>query len=373
MKILICPDKFKSSLNSEELCAAIHEGIKLSKGEHEVIECPMADGGEGSLSILEKQLDCQRISGKYSDCYGEKIQAFYLLQGDDAYIEMAQTCGLALYSDAERNILKASTTGVGEQITEAINKGAKRIYLFLGGSATNDLGLGMAESLGFKFFTKKGYRKVLSANTLDKIYSIREPKNIDQINQTEFIVLSDVENPLLGRAGCTHTFAKQKGASQNEILAMDNSLEQFSQRFMTGDKSQIVHASGAGAAGGLGAGAMYFLNARLESGARFISKAVKLEENVKNADLIITGEGKLDQQSLDGKLLKHLLGLVTKTPGKIWIVCGTSELSASQIRASTNLKILVSSSLSRDLYDSLHNASTYVKEIVYRQCIMERI
>lgn len=333
MNILICPDKFKDSLKAFDVAKALKTGL-LSQIPNAQITClPFADGGEGTLEALKSLLPVENVRLTVRNPLLKSIKANYLFDkhNQTAYIEMAQASGIELLGINERNPLKTSTYGTGELILHAMQRGAKKIILFIGGSATNDGGMGMACAMGFEFLDKQGNPLEGKGENLPLIHQIlaaphRMMKEIDEI---EFYVATDVSNPLTGANGASAIFGPQKGADEKIVRYLDNGLNILHNACVKDlrSDSNILHAAGSGAAGGLGAGAQYFLNAKLLSGADYLLKKYQFEDLVKDFDYIITGEGKIDSQTWEGKLISKILEAAhTK---EIILVCGICETSAN--------------------------------------------
>lgn len=337
MNIIVAIDKFKGSLSAKRAAKVIK--AVLNK-DHKVVLCPLADGGEGSLQVIDEYEKGIWQTIELYDPLFRKIKASYFLSGTRAYIEMAAASGLGLLSSKERNPLKTSTFGTGELIKDAINNGAKDIYMFIGGSATNDAGIGMAAALGYIFLDEKNKELLPIGQNLIKIRNITKPAGslLENIN---FTVLVDVNNPFYGKNGASQVYAEQKGASKNDIKELENGFIHFAGLVNTIFKKDISQIPGAGAAGGLGAGALLFLNASMQSGINAIMHIAQLKEKLATADLIITGEGKIDKQTLSGKLIKGVCNLAKENNIPVYAVCGVSELSKEE-QESLGLKKIIS-------------------------------
>jgi len=319
VNILICPDKFKGSLSAREAAEALAKGI-LNKRKKSSIQCiPLADGGEGTLEVVQQMHGGQWVSVHVNDPLFRPIEASYLWLADQktAYIEMARASGLQLLSKKEQNPLKTSTLGTGELIRHAAEAGATNIVLTIGGSATNDAGIGMATALGFSFLDAQG---AVLEPIGENLVHIKEIKGTLSFPEIQFIVLSDVANPLHGPDGAAHVYAKQKGANATLIKQLDKGLINIASFF-----ASIAHEAGAGAAGGLGAGARYFLGAKLEPGAEWLLNKIHIDRAIRKADFILTGEGKIDQQSWSGKLISNIIIRTDKQLKQSILVCGVFE------------------------------------------------
>ena len=305
-KIIIVIDSFKGCASSNELAQEIKKGILTVYEDSEVIICPIADGGEGTVEALSSIEGSRVIASTCSNPLGKQIQAQYVILEDNvAVIEMASASGLPLLSFEERNPFIASTYGTGDLIKDAIKKGVREFIVGIGGSATNDAGLGMLRSLGFKFFDISG-EEVSLAKNLGKIVKIDKSQILQELQECNFKIACDVNNPLYGENGATHIYAKQKGADEKMILALDEQLRLFSKVVQKNTNKKLDVYPGSGAAGGLGFGFLAFLNCELKSGIEIILEELNLKEKIKGADLVITGEGKIDNQSSMGKVLSGI-------------------------------------------------------------------
>jgi glycerate kinase len=323
MNILIACDSFKDALAAPAVCEAIERGLQRAfgtKGSLTTKAFPLADGGEGMAAILHHHLGLRSVEVAVHDALFRPIQATYSISadGNTAFIEMAQAAGLQLLKEQERNVLKTSTYGVGEIIADAIQKGAKRIVVGLGGSATNDLGMGMATALGWRFFDQNGQELIANGENLLQIAEIIPPSK-PLPESIIFETMSDVANPLLGETGAAGVYAPQKGADAKAV----DYLERGAKNFVThAHKIRVIDdaAKGMGAAGGLGYGAAFFLGAKNHSGIDMMLNLTGFDAEAAKADVIITGEGKLDSQTANGKLIA---GIVTRAQQKpVIALCG---------------------------------------------------
>ena len=362
MKVLVATDKFKGSLSAFEACQAIKEGILRFDPKADVQLLPLADGGEGSLEVIQSKLQFKKIQIRVSGPLFTPVDAWYGLDGKTAYIEMASASGLMLLKKEERHAPSTTTLGTGELILDALNKGTKKIYLFVGGSATNDAGIGMAHALGYRFLNSK--KKVLKpiGTSLNQITFITG-KPIMAIRDIEFILVSDVKNPLYGENGAAKVFAGQKGANSMEIVDLDKGLKHFNEIVINKWAKDISQDEGAGAAGGLGAGAMIFLNAKVKTGISTIMEILNFDSYVKGADYVISGEGKFDKQTLEGKVVKGVMDGCVQHKKPMGIVCGISELNKKEI---IHLPIKALFSIKNDVIsteDAINNAYSHLAGI----------
>ena len=333
MRILIAPDKFKGSLEALEVCHAVEEGIKLAFPDAKTISIPLADGGEGTARILTEYTQGRFPSVLVNDPLGRKIVAEYGISGDGktAFIEMATASGLLLLSKDEYNPLLTSTFGTGELISDALDNGVDKIILGIGGSATTDGGIGMAEALGYKFYDAEGRRLMPNGESMSKIASIHTQNKDKRLQSLEVVVACDVKNPLYGQSGAAYVYGPQKGADKIDVEKLDRGLRNLSKIASHTFGTAVAHLPGAGAAGGLGAGALWFLNATLEEGVGIVMEQTGIEEEIKTVDLIITGEGKVDEQTLQGKVIKGLADLCGKYNAPLAVLCGMLSITPKEL------------------------------------------
>ncbi|MGB9808575.1 MAG: glycerate kinase [Caldanaerobacter sp.] len=322
MKILLAPDSFKGSLSSKEVCHAMENGIKRVI-DAEIISIPIADGGEGTVEALVYAVGGEIIKSDVTGPLGEKVEAFYgILKDGTAVIEMAACAGLYLVPEEKRNPLKTTTYGVGELIKLALDRGCRKFIIGIGGSATNDGGVGMAQALGVKFLDKDGNEIGFGGGELHKIEKIDISSIDKRIYESEFIVASDVDNPLCGEKGSSYVYGPQKGATPEMIKILDENLKHLAyvtKKVIDKDYSEVP---GAGAAGGLGFGLMAFLGAKLKRGIEIIIETTRLEEKIKEVDLVITGEGNTDFQTAFGKAPAGIAKLAKKYNKPVIILSG---------------------------------------------------
>ena len=302
-QIIIASDSFKGSATSKEVGSYIAKGIHSLYPEYQTHIFSIADGGEGTVEAVMAALPGETVALPVRGPLNETVQAAYGLieQGQTAIIEMAQASGLTLVPEDKQNIMKATTFGTGQLILDAINRGVRKIYIGIGGSATNDGGMGMAQALGVKFLDAKGQALSGNAQNLKAIAQIDLTKMKVNPKTIEIIILSDVNNPLCGENGAAKVFGPQKGAKANQIKILDEGLQHYAEKLKEVYNRDFASIPGAGAAGGLGAGLMAFFNATSKSGIDEILQLIKIEPAIQTADLVITGEGRIDGQSLSGK------------------------------------------------------------------------
>lgn len=303
MKIVIAPDSFKESLTALEVADAIEQGFKKFYPHADYVRIPMADGGEGTVQSLVDALKGKVVEQSVTAPLGNKIQAFFGISGDNqtAIIEMAAASGLHLVSPAQRNPLKTTSFGTGELIKAALDLGVKKIILGIGGSATNDAGAGMLQALGVQLLDVNNQQISLGGENLSLISKIDLSKLDSRLQQVEILVACDVDNPLCGEKGASAVFGPQKGATPEIVQQLDRALFHFSDIVQQDLDLNIRDQAGAGAAGGMGGGLLLLPNVQLKAGVQIIIDAVNLNEQIKGADLVITGEGRMDSQTVHGK------------------------------------------------------------------------
>ena len=303
MKIVIAPDSFKGSLSAKEVADAIEIGIRRVFQDIEIMKIPMADGGEGTVQALVDATDGRIVRLKVLDPLCREIDSFYGILGDDttAVIEMAAASGLTLLKEEERNPMITTTYGTGQLIKHALDMGCRNILLGIGGSATNDGGAGMAAALGVRFLNEKGEEIGLGGGALEKLQRIDRTAIDQRIGLCKISVACDVSNPLIGLEGASYVFGPQKGADKALIKILDENLRKYGQLLEEDLGISLLNVPGTGAAGGLGAGVLAFLNADLRRGVDMVIETTSLEEKLMGADLVITGEGRIDHQTLYGK------------------------------------------------------------------------
>ena len=303
MRIVIAIDSFKGSLDTFEAGRGAAEGVLRVYPEAEVRVCPLADGGEGTVDAVTSALGGERVSVAVTGPLGEVVVAEYGMIADrgTAVMEMSAAAGITLVEEHRRDPLVTTTYGVGEMIAHAIRGGCRRFIMGIGGSATNDGGVGMLSALGFEFLDKEGKPIATGGRGLESLATIRTDGAIAELGECDFLVACDVKNPLCGNDGCSAVYGPQKGADPQTVKRMDRWLENYARL-----TSEILPEAdkdfpGAGAAGGMGFALMSYLGGRLMSGIRLVMDETGLEEKIASADMVITGEGRLDGQSCMGK------------------------------------------------------------------------
>lgn len=320
---ILVPDSFKGTLSAIEVCNIMKSSIKNLYKDANIISVPVADGGEGTVDAFLYALGGEKKSIWVSDAFNEqKILAHYAMLKDDiAVIEMAACAGLPLVKNRLEPD-KTTTFGVGELIIDAVNSGAKKIILGLGGSATNDGGCGMAAALGVKFKDEQDQEFIPTGGTLSQIYKIDMNNIYSKIKDIEFISMCDVDNPLCGKLGASAVFAPQKGADEDMVKSLDEGLAHLAKIIKRDLHIEVKDIKGAGAAGGLGAGSIAFLQSKLTKGIDVILDTINFDELVSKADIVFTGEGNFDSQSLHGKVVMGVANRSQKYKTPVIVVTG---------------------------------------------------
>ena len=313
MKIVIASDKYKGSLSALEVCRIIGRSIKELAPDLEVILSPMADGGDGTVETLVESLGGKLIELEVKGPLGEPVKArFGMIGSDTAVIEMASASGLILVPAGKRDPMETTTYGTGELILKAIDMGSKKIIVGIGGSATNDGGMGMAQALGYRLLDSSGDSLGFGGKELARLSSIDKTGVNSKILSTIIEVASDVDNPLYGKRGAAYVYGPQKGAGPEMVKNLDEGLKNYAQIVAMNLKKDIAGLPGAGAAGGLGAGLAAFAGGVLRPGTDIVIETTGLEDKIKDADLIITGEGAMDDQTFYGKSAYGVAKLASK-------------------------------------------------------------
>jgi len=303
-KIILAPDAFKGTMSAVKICSIMEGVIKRYFPDAEVLKIPLADGGEGTIECFIQAIGGEKVELSVKGPYCEAVNAFYavLSNGETAVVEMAQAAGLPLVGD-RKNPLLTTTYGVGQLIRHAVENSCKKIIIGLGGSCTNDGGVGMAAASGIRFYDSKGYVFVPTSGTLDKIARIDTSEQMAELDQCDIVALTDVDNPLHGIQGAACIFGPQKGADRNMVEVLDNNLQHLSERIKSDLGKEVANLPGSGAAGGMGAGVVAFFGGRLAPGIETVLDTLDFNSLLENADIILTGEGKIDKQSLRGKVI----------------------------------------------------------------------
>ena len=334
MKFVLAPDKYKGSLNGDQFCEAVANGIGQVFPNAQIVKKPLADGGDGTLEVVQSYLKGKSIAVHVKDPLFRTIESHYLLSGDGktAFVEMSEASGYKLLKKEEMNCMHTTTLGTGQLIMDAIDKGAQHIVLGIGGSATNDCGMGMATALGYRFLDGEGKTLEPVGENLGKVHKIDIQQVDDSVSQIQVRVACDVGNPLYGPNGAAYVYGPQKGASAAEVDFLDKGLEHFSKVLDQTFGMDAQNISGAGAAGGLGAGAVAFLGAELVSGVDMVMDIAGFEQALDDADWIVTGEGKLDGQTLAGKTIQGVLTYGKEKGIPVAALCGAVDITMEELK-----------------------------------------
>lgn len=387
LHILIAVDKFKGSLTSAEAALAIKTGMEIRLKNHphalsfDIVE--MADGGDGSAAIVKKYCSKSHDSFREITCtatnpIGKQINLTYIIYDKTAFIEMASVSGLELLSKQERNPLYTTTYGLGEVIRHAAGEGVEEIILSIGGSATNDGGTGMLQPLGFKFMNSSGHQVTagyMCGKELEHISEIIDPDNdLLRSHGISLKVICDVTNPLLGKNGATMVYAAQKGANSKMQEQLESGMVNYAAVAAARDegadrdkrrsipKEKISQSPGSGAAGGVGFAAMQFLGAELISGWKFFAELTNLEQRIAQAHLVISGEGKIDSQSMQGKVIDGVLQLAAAHSRPVVLFCGVNATEKENAKLSA-IKIYALADIEPNLEKCMQNAFAHLTEL----------
>ncbi|KYC92493.1 Glycerate kinase [Heyndrickxia sporothermodurans] len=364
MKIIIAPDSFKESLSALEAANAIEEGFSAVIPDAEYIKLPMADGGEGTVQSLVDATNGKIIEKVVTGPLGLPVQGFFGLLGNGktAVIEMSAASGIHHVPLDKRNPLLTTTYGTGELIVEALNFGAKEIIMGLGGSATNDGGAGMAQALGAKLLNNQKEQISFGGAALSDLKTIDISQVDSRLSNVQFIVACDVDNPLTGENGASAIFGPQKGATQEMVNRLDKSLLHFANIIKKELHKNVDRVPGAGAAGGMGAGMLAFFNAELKRGVDIVTQTLKLETHLDGADLVITGEGKIDGQTIFGKTPIGVAKLAKKKGIPVIGVAGYIEDKNRRVREEGIDALFSIVPGATSLEDAMTNAYQYLKD-----------
>jgi glycerate 2-kinase len=332
MKIVVAPDSFKGSLSAKDICKAVKMGAEKVFPDADVLEVPLADGGEGTMENMVYASGGKTIEVTVKGPLGLPVRASYGVLNDQktAVIEMAQASGLPLLNVNERNPFKATSFGTGELIKDALNKGYRQFLVAIGGSATNDAGTGMLKALGMKFYDDNMVELPEGGGYLSLLHHYDDSGLDERIKESSFLVASDVNNKLCGENGASVIFAPQKGADAEMVSRLDTALNRFADVVYAQSKTDMREINGGGAAGGMGAALVTFLNAELRSGIDLMMKEIHFQELLSDADLVITGEGSLDMQTLEGKVIKGVADAAGKQGIPVIALTGNLNLPVNK-------------------------------------------
>jgi glycerate kinase len=370
MTILIAPDKFKGSLSAHEVCDIISDEFRAAGDSLNIVALPLADGGEGTCELLTTFSGGTMIKVPVRDPLARTINSEFGISSDGriAFLEMATASGLQLLKKEERNPLLTTTLGTGDLIRHALDRGVEQIIMGVGGSATNDGGMGMAESLGVVFYDVLGNNLAGNGENLSRIHSLDSSGVHPRLADVNFTIFCDVDNPLHGPNGAAYIFSPQKGADKAMALELDRGLKHY-QEILEKTSSIRVNFPGAGAGGGLPASLKAFAFINIRRGMDFIAEFTNLEEQIKSADFIITGEGKVDNQTLSGKVVKGVADLARKHRKRLAIVAGKNELEPRRLSELGAMAVVTLVTEGIDEQEAIKRASQLLKTRVKEQII----
>ena len=356
MKIVIAPDSFKESLPASEVAKAIKRGLKKALPESKCLLLPVGDGGEGTVDAIKNSLGLVEKTALVTGSFGDEIQMTYVQKGKLALFEVADLVGLAKIPVEKRNPLKIQTKGIGQLILHLIEQGMKEIYIGVGGTSTNDGGIGIASGLGYQFYDKNGDELLAIGQSLFEITDISKEKVISIPSGVRIKILADVTNPLCGTHGATYTFGKQKGLEPAKFQDVDIAIENFYHKVAP----EILKLEGSGAGGGIAASLCAFAGATIVSGIQTCLDLIGFNQKVADVDLVIVGEGRLDAQSLAGKAP---IGVAKRTPNGVPVIsiCGSLSEDLPPLPFENIVAAFSILEKSEPLEDSLKKATVYLE------------
>lgn len=356
MKVVIAPDSFKESLPANQVAEAIKRGFKRVIPDAEYLLLPVGDGGEGTVDAIKSSLALVEKTALVTGPFGDEVLMSYFQKRELALFEVANLVGLAKIPFEKRNPLEIQTKGIGQLILHLIEKGIKDIYVGVGGTASNDGGIGIAAGIGYQFYDENGNELQACGQSLSAIRKISKERVVQIPADVHIRILADVTNPLCGPRGATYTFGKQKGLNPNEFEEVDEAIRHFYEKI----SPDVFMLEGAGAGGGIAAGLCVFAGAEIVSGIQTCLDLIHFDEEVKNADLVIVGEGRLDSQSLAGKAP---IGVAKRTPKGVPVIaiCGCLDEDLPSLPFENIIAAFSILEKSEPLEDSLKNAATYLE------------
>ena len=360
-RILIAPDKFKGSMTAHEISSILKSEIEVIFPSAKVLCCPLADGGDGSIDILSQYLNLEKKHVETVDPLGRYLETAYFKNETTAYIELASSSGLVLLQQEEKNPLKTSTYGTGLEIKDAIENGTEHIFLFLGGSATHDGGIGMASALGYTFLDCDGNKLPPIGSSLGMVKTIITPRDLSTLKS--LTLCCDVNNPPTGINGAASIYAQQKGASVEQIEILDDGLGNLCNQIYLFNKNKVINLIGGGAAGGVPVCLVGLFGASIVSGLEHITKIVDLEKEIANSDFVISGEGGLDEQSLNGKVVSGVAQLCKDYKKPLYLTVGKNELDQTKLDSLGIEHLFEIIHYAKDVNDAIQNGSYYLRKI----------
>lgn len=331
-RVVVASDSFKGCLTSLQVADAVEAGVKSVYPSCEVVKLSVADGGEGTVQALSDAMNGEIVSILVKDPLGREVSASYAMirEKETAVIEVSAASGLTLLSPQERNPLAASSYGSGQIISDALSRGCRNFLMCIGGSAVNDAGMGMLSALGFRFLDEEGNRLEGSGADMSGVCDVDLSQVHPALGEAVFTVACDVDSPFCGTQGAAYVFAPQKGASPEQVKILDEGMSHFASVMKKLTGIDVINIPGAGAAGGIGGAMASFLGAELKSGAEMVLDAVRFDEVLSDADMVITGEGCLDGQTMTGKLPYCVARRSAKADVPVAAVCGVAEVDECQ-------------------------------------------
>lgn len=356
MKIVIAPDSFKESLSANKVAETIKGGLKRSLPDSEFLLLPVGDGGEGTVNAIKNTLGLIENTALVTGPFGDEVQMPYVYKENVALFEVADLIGLAKIPIEKRNPLKIQTKGIGQLIIHLIEQGMKEIYIGVGGTSSNDGGIGIASGLGYQFYDKNGDELLATGQSLFEITDISKEKAMSIPSDVRIKILADVTNSLCGPHGATYTFGQQKGLDPTQFHEVDSAIENFYRKVAP----EILKLEGAGAGGGIAAGLCAFTGATIVSGINTCLDLIGFDQKVADADLVIVGEGRLDAQSLAGKAP---IGVAKRTPDGVPVIaiCGSLSEDLPPLPFENIVAAFAILEKSEPLEDSLKNAAIYLE------------
>ncbi|MGX1927725.1 glycerate kinase [Flagellimonas sp. 2504JD4-2] len=334
MKFVLAPDKYKGSLTGQQFCGIAEKGIRRVFPNAEVVHMPLADGGDGTMEVVKHYLNASKINVSVKDPLFRDIASSYLFSKEKnvAFVEMSEASGYKLLEKEELNCLRTTSYGMGQLIAHAVQQGAKEVVLGIGGSATNDAGMGVASALGYQFLDGEGNPLAPIGENLVKVSKIDVSNVLPELKNIKIKVACDVNNPLYGKDGAAYVYAPQKGASPQEVVFLDSGLQNFAKVVQQQFGMDVQQITGAGAAGGMGAGTKVFLDADLISGIDLIKEIADFDNAIDGADWIVTGEGQLDGQTLSGKTIDGVMQSAKAKNIPVAALCGSVAVSMEELK-----------------------------------------
>jgi glycerate kinase len=369
MNILVAPDKFKGTLTAPQVCDSIEQGLLRCGVKGTIRKFPLADGGEGTLEVFLQHKQGRLIAVEAHDPLMRKIRASYALSDDGktAFIEMARASGLGLLLPEERNPLRTTTFGTGQMMQDALAKGATHIILGVGGSATNDAALGALAALGATITDESGALVFPVGENLERIASIETGAALNLFRHKKLTAICDVTNLFYGEQGAAQVYAPQKGADARAVERLDNGMHRVAELVRRKSGIDLQQLAGSGAGGGFAGGMHAFLGAQLKPGAEVVFELSRFREAVAWADLIITGEGKLDEQTLSGKLVQRVVEQAHISRKPVWIVCGVNALTPMKLKQLNPTEVISLSALAGSEH-ALRQAASVLESLIYSFC-----